>query len=55
MVLLNLESEKAASSAFSDAIVEKLPAAYVSLGETLAGEITTAFDNAIDVFSGGIL
>lgn len=55
VVLLNLELEKSASDEFSDALVPKLPASFVSTGETLAGEIEASFDEAIDVYSFGIL
>ncbi|KAJ4423914.1 hypothetical protein N0V82_001342 [Gnomoniopsis sp. IMI 355080] len=52
VVLLNLELEKGASTQFSDAVIEKLPATFVSTGETLSGEITDSFDQAIDVYNG---
>lgn len=55
VVLLNLELEKSASADFSDAVLSKLPASLVSTGQTLADEITASFDEAISVFSGGIL
>lgn len=55
IVLLNLEAEKSAAADFSDAVVSKLPATFTTTGEQLAGQIAAAFDQAIDVFSGGIL
>lgn len=55
VVLLNLELEKSASADFSDAVISKLPATLVSAGETLSEEIAASFDQAIGVYSGGIL
>lgn len=55
IVLLNLEQEKSASADFSDAVVSKLPATFVSTGQILASQIAAAFAEAIDVYSGGIL
>ena len=55
VVLLNLEEEKSASLAFSNAVVNTLPESFVETGEQLAEEISTAFDDAISVYSGGIL
>lgn len=55
VVLLNLELEKGASSDFSGALLAKLPADLVAVGQTLADEITASFDEAIGVYSGGIL
>lgn len=55
IVLLNLEQEKSASEGFSDALLAKLPASFVETGETLAAEISASFDEAIDVYSGGLL
>lgn len=52
VVLLNLALEKSASTDFSDAVIEKLPEAFVSVGETLSGEITDSFEEAIDVYNG---
>lgn len=52
VVLLNLALEKSASTDFSDAVIEKLPDTFVSTGETLSGEITASFDQAIDVYDG---
>lgn len=51
VVLLNLELEKSASGDFSDAVIEKLPEAFVSTGETLSAEITASFDVAIDAYN----
>lgn len=55
VALLNLELEKSASGDFSEAVISKLPAAFAAAGETLSAEISASFDQAIDVFSGGIL
>ncbi|KAH8746216.1 hydrophobic surface binding protein A-domain-containing protein [Diaporthe sp. PMI_573] len=55
VVLLNLEQQRSASSDFSDAVVSKLPAAFVSTGQQLAAQISAAFSEAISVYSGGIL
>lgn len=55
VVLLNLELEKGASDKFSDALLEKLPSSFTSTGEQLASEISASFDQAINVFSNGIL
>lgn len=51
VVLLNLVLEKDASTKFSDAVIEKLPTTFVSTGQTLSGEITDSFDEAIAVYS----
>lgn len=55
VALLNLELEKSASGAFSDALLAKLPASFASTGATIAGEINAAFEQAIDVYSDGLL
>lgn len=55
VVLLNLEQQRSASSDFSDAVVRKLPATFVSTGEQLAAQIGEAFSEAISIYSGGIL
>lgn len=55
VVLLNLELEKAASGRFSDAVIAKLPATFVSTGQTLAAEITASFNVAIDAYNGPFL
>ncbi|KAI3391314.1 hypothetical protein diail_7602 [Diaporthe ilicicola] len=55
VVLLNLEQQKSASSDFSDAVVAKLPATFVSTGQQLAAQINEAFSEAISIYSGGIL
>lgn len=52
VVLLNLGLEKSASSDFSDAVIDKLPATFVSTGQTLSSEILASFDQAIDVYEG---
>lgn len=52
IVLLNLALERSASADFSDASLEKLPATFASVGETLSGEITDSFDQAIGVHNG---
>ncbi|KAJ4391782.1 hypothetical protein N0V93_005402 [Gnomoniopsis smithogilvyi] len=52
VVLINLALEKSASADFSNAVLEKLPTSFVSVGETLSGEITDSFDQAIDVYNG---
>lgn len=55
VVLLNLELEKVASGKFSDAVIAKLPATFVTTGQTLAAEIASSFNLAIDVFNGPFL
>ncbi|CAN8097619.1 unnamed protein product [Discula destructiva] len=52
VVLLNLNLEKAASAGFSKAVIDKLPATFVTTAQTLAGQITASFNQAIDVFDG---
>lgn len=54
-VLVNLGLEKSASNEFSGALVPRLPTSFMSTGEALAGEIEASFDEAIDVYSFGVL
>ncbi|KAL9624579.1 MAG: hypothetical protein Q9160_001243 [Pyrenula sp. 1 TL-2023] len=53
-ILLNLKLEKAATDRFSQATVSKVPVALQPIAASLIAPIDTAFDNAINEYTGVI-